>query len=106
MKVSYIFSGTFMHESDTRAAERYKSLKFGNLTDEETIQLYKNYLDEAGKTGLTSEQANKHIQTMYLLNEGDDAPDGIVYSIEGENVQLHSLFSDDKPTVLNFGSYT
>ena len=95
-----------MHESDKKAAERYKSLKFGELTDEETIQIVQKYADETGKKGLTSEQAKKHLDAMYILKEGDNAPNGIVYSINGEEVQLHSLFSEDKPTVLNFGSYT
>ena len=73
------------------------------LSDEEVT----NMLDMALRTGkIPAKEVEQLKNSMNKLKKGDDAPDGHLFSIDSKEVTLHSLFSNKKPTVLNFGSYT
>jgi len=92
-----------MNSVDIELQQRYKSLEFGKLSDEETVNRIRFY---TGQGDITEDQANEMIASMYVLKEGDTAPDSTLYNVDGEALSLHSLLSADKPTVINFGSYT
>ena len=87
---------------ENKLAERYQSMKFGHLGDEDTKNLIQSYVKPEA---LTQEQADEMVAAMYHLREGEIAPDAVLYTLDGEEVSLYSLLSKEKPNVINFGTY-
>eukprot|EP01100_Stratorugosa_tubuloviscum_P014773 TRINITY_DN8081_c0_g1_i1.p1 TRINITY_DN8081_c0_g1~~TRINITY_DN8081_c0_g1_i1.p1 ORF type:complete len:136 (+),score=57.86 TRINITY_DN8081_c0_g1_i1:48-410(+) len=75
----------------------------GDIKDEEVPIL----IDEAIKRGIVSkENLYRALPQSNIIEIGQNAPNGIVYSLNSERLELKNFFSNEKLCVLNFGSYT
>ena len=77
----------------------------GKLTDEE-LPLK---IEETLASGTVSkEHLFAVLPQTNNLKVGDDAPNGTLFDIEGNKIMINDFFfrQNDRPTIINFGSYT
>lgn len=99
-----------MGKDETSTVEKYKGMGMGKSdvwTDEALRERIPKYVSP---TGMSQEDADDMLARIAPehLAAGNAPPDPLVYTLEEEqrHVPLSTFLSKERPTVLNFGSYT
>eukprot|EP01095_Lingulamoeba_sp_RSL-Kostka_P011393 TRINITY_DN4307_c0_g1_i1.p1 TRINITY_DN4307_c0_g1~~TRINITY_DN4307_c0_g1_i1.p1 ORF type:complete len:105 (-),score=41.20 TRINITY_DN4307_c0_g1_i1:773-1087(-) len=81
--------------------------KFGVWSNEKILNVLPTYVQSGGLSEEEAEEFRRKLESPSLV-VGDEFPNDktIVFDLNGEQSKLENYLSNDKPTILNFGSYT